>query len=167
LLAADQELAKLAMTLPAGAIGEAEIIAAVADSARFDVFQLSDALVGGDAVRALRVLAALRAEGVQPTLVCWAVSREIALLARLQYAAAHGENVDNALARLGVWRRRQPVLKQALRRFAGHPFAPLLAQAAEVDATIKGVVRGQPWEALTALVLTVLTLGRPAIRARH
>jgi DNA polymerase-3 subunit delta len=167
LLAADQELAKLAMTMPGAAIGEAEILEAVTDSARFDVFQLSDALIAGDAARSLRVLAGLRAEGVQPTLVCWAVSREIALLGRLQYAAQHGENIDNALARLGVWRRRQPALKQALRRLTGRSVAPLLAQAADVDATIKGIVRGQPWVALTGLVIAVTSRPGAASPVRH
>lgn len=167
LLAADQELTKLALTMPGVPIGEAEILEAVTDSARFDVFRLSDALLAGDAVRSLRVLAGLRAEGVQPTLVCWAVSREIALLARLQYAAAQGENLDSAMARLGVWRRRQPALKQALRRFVGRSFAPLLAQAADVDGTIKGIVRGQPWEALTGLVIAVLAHDGAASPMRH
>lgn len=156
LLAAEQELTKLALTEPGCAIGETEILEAAAHSARFDVFKLGDALLDGDAGRALRVLAGLRDEGVQPTLVAWEVSRGISLLARLQFAIAHGENLDGALARLGVWRRRQPAVKQALRRYAGRPLAPLLARAATVDATLKGVIHGQPWEALTGLVLALV-----------
>jgi DNA polymerase-3 subunit delta len=155
------------MTMPDGVIGGAEILEAVTDSARFDVFRLTDALIAGDSVRALRVLAGLRTEGVQPTLINWAVSREIALLARLQFAVAHGEHIDNALARLGVWRRRQPALKQALRRFSERSVKPLLARAADVDSTIKGIVRGQPWEALTALAIAVLTHAGAASPTRH
>jgi DNA polymerase III subunit delta len=155
LLAGDQELQKLAMTAAERTVDEAEILEAAANTARFDVFKLTDAIEEGDAGRALRVLAGLRAEGVQPTLICWALTREISLLARLQFAAAHGERIDNALARLGVWRRRQPILKRALQRFASRPMAGLLGRAAEVDATIKGVVRGDPWVALTGLVIAV------------
>ena len=153
LLAADQEIRKLALTLPGNAIGEAEILAAVASSARFDVFRLSDAVLAGDSARALRVLAGLRAEGVEPTLVSWALSREITLLNRIGYAQAHGENVDNALARLGVWRRRQPAVKEAVRRYGAPRMRQFLRQAAEVDKVIKGAAPGRPWEALTALVL--------------
>ena len=156
LLAADQEIKKLALTLPGRAVGEAEILAAVTSSARFDVFRLTDAVLEGDAARALRVLGGLRAEGVEPTLVSWALSREITLLARLGYAQAHGENVDNALARLGVWRRRQPAVKQALRRYGAARTTQYLRQAAEVDSVIKGVALGRPWEALTALVLAMV-----------
>jgi DNA polymerase-3 subunit delta len=155
LLAADQEIRKLALTLPGRAVGEAEVLAAVASSARFDVFRLSDAVLAGDAARALRVLAGLRAEGVEPTLVSWALTRELTLLARVSYAQAHGENVDNALARLGVWRRRQPAVKQAVRRYGAARTAQFLRQAAEVDSVIKGAALGRPWEALTALVLAL------------
>jgi DNA polymerase-3 subunit delta len=155
LLAADQEINKLALTLPGRAVGEAEILAAVTSSARFDVFRLSDAVLAGDAVRALRVLSGLRAEGAEPTLVSWALSRELTLLAQVSYAQAHGENVDNALARLRVWRRRQPVVKQAVRRYGAPRIAQFLRQAADVDNVIKGAAPGQPWEALTALVLAL------------
>ena len=70
-------------------------------TARFDVFRLTDAVLAGDAERAIKVLWGLKGEGVAPVLVSWALSREIVLLARLQYAAAHGENLDAALQRLG------------------------------------------------------------------
>ena len=164
LLAADQEIRKLALTLPGRPVGEAEILEAVTSSARFDVFRLTDAVLEGDAARALRVLGGLRAEGVEPTLVSWALSREITLLARLAYAQAHGENVDNALARLGVWRRRQPAIKQALRRYGVPRTTQYLRQAAEVDSVIKGAALGRPWEALTALVLAMFPRGVAATR---
>lgn len=156
LLAAEQEIVKLSLTEPNAKVGEREVLDAVASSARFDVFLLTDAILAGDAVRAMRVLAGLRAEGVPPTLVLWAIVRELTLLARLQFAAARGEGVDNALARLGVWRRRQPIVKQASRRMAARPMAPLLARAAEVDAVIKGASHGEPWAELTALVMAAL-----------
>jgi DNA polymerase-3 subunit delta len=162
LLAADQEIRKLTLTLPGRAVGEVEILAAVANSARFDVFRLSDAVLAGDASRALRVLAGLRAEGVEPTLVSWALSRELTLLARVSYAQAHGENVDNALARLGVWRQRQPAVKLAVRRYGAARVTQFLRQASEVDKVIKGAAIGRPWEALTALVLALFPRVPPA-----
>jgi DNA polymerase-3 subunit delta len=164
LLAADQEIRKLALTLPGRAVGAAEILAAVSSSARFDVFRLSDAVIAGDPARALRVLAGLRAEGVEPTLVAWALNREITLLARVSYAQAHGENVDNALARLGVWRQRQAAVKQAVRRYGAPRMTQLMRQAAEVDNVIKGAALGRPWEALTGLVLALFPRAAPAAR---
>src|SRR5690606_38219865 len=97
LLAADQELAKLALTGVRGEIDEARVLEAVADSARFDVFRLTDAVLTGDGVRAFRVLDGLRAEGVAPVLVCWALAREIGLLVTLKFAVMSGDSLASAM----------------------------------------------------------------------
>ena len=69
LLAAQQELEKLKLTAPDGKVDLAAVQASLGDSARFDVFQLGEAALAGDVTRALRILAGLRSEGVEPTLV--------------------------------------------------------------------------------------------------
>lgn len=152
LLAADQELVKLSLTAR-GRIDEAAVLESVANSARFDVFRLTDAVVAGEVARALRVLDGLRAEGVQPVLVSWALSREIALLGKLSFAVARGESVDRACAQNGVWRNRQPGIKRALQRLRGRRLRRLLERAAEVDRTVKGPQHNQAWDALTGLVM--------------
>ena len=117
LLAADQEIKRLALTAAGRTIDEADVLESVANNSRFDVFGLTDAVLAGDAARAFKILFGLRAEGVAAVLVSWALAREISLLARLEHAVRHGAAVDSALARAGVWRRRQPLVKQALRRW--------------------------------------------------
>ena len=159
LLAADQEIKRLALLAAGSEVDEAQVLESVADNARFDVFRLTDAVLAGDAERAFRVLGGLRAEGVAPVLVSWALAREVALLARLQFAVAHGENLESAMLKLGVWRRRQPLVKKAVMRFRGRDFKPLVVQAAQVDGMLKGVEPAAPWEALTGLLLAWL---RPA-----
>jgi DNA polymerase-3 subunit delta len=159
LLAASQELQKLFMARGAGRIDEDAILEAVAVSARFDVFRLSDAVLAGDAGRALAVLRSLRAEGVEPTLVCWALSREIVLLGRLKFALGSGESLDRALGRHGVWRRRQPVVRRALKTLGAVELRALLALAAEADTIIKGRLTARPWDALTRLVMAMLRPG--------
>ncbi|MFI4894732.1 MAG: DNA polymerase III subunit delta [Steroidobacterales bacterium] len=78
LLAAQQEIAKLALLLPRGAAVSAEDVAASsADSARFDVFQLGEAVRNAAAARSLRILAGLQAEGAEPVLVLWGLLREM------------------------------------------------------------------------------------------
>jgi DNA polymerase-3 subunit delta len=156
LLAADQELVKLSLTAR-GRIDEAAVLESVANSARFDVFRLTDAVVAGEVARALRVLEGLRAEGVQPVLVSWALSREIALLGKLAFALARGESVDRACAQNGVWRNRQPGVKRALQRLRGRRLRRLLERAAEVDRTVKGPQHAQAWDALTGLVIEAVT----------
>ncbi len=159
LLAADQEIKRLRLLAGGSEVDEAQVLASVADNARFDVFRLSDAVLAGDGERAFRVLAGLQAEGVAAPLVSWALSREILLLARISAAIAHGENVDDVLQNLRVWRRRQPLVKQGVARFRRHDFKALIAHAAQVDGMVKGAEGARPWEALTGLLLALL---RPA-----
>ena len=159
LLAASQEIRKLALMCPGGRVGCDEVAAAVADSARFDVFGLVDAALEGDARRALRVLYGLRAEGVEPTLVLWALAREVRGLTALASRVEGGEQADAALRAQGVRDRRRPLLRRALRRRAGE-WRRLLGECARADRVLKGAAAGKPWDELIQLVLDMA--GAPA-----
>lgn len=161
LLAADQELMKLALLVDGGTVDEAQVLESVADSARFDVFRLTDAVLAGDAPRAVRVLAGLRSEGVEPVLVSWALGRELGLLTALKFAATSGQRLDAVFARHRVWPKRRTLLEGALRRYDGRRLAALLAQAVELDAVVKGAPGLTPWDAITRLVLAMLDTQRP------
>ncbi len=91
LLAAAQEIEKLKLMAEGGQITVETVQAAVADSARFDVFGLTDAVLKGEPAHALRMLEGLRGEGVEPPVILWALARELRLLANisLQYSRAH------------------------------------------------------------------------------
>jgi len=156
LLAADQELKKLAMASDDPRIDEARILAAVENSARYDVFRLVDAMLAGDARRAFAVLAGLEAEGVEPVLVCWALSRELTLLSRLHSTLARGEKPSSVFAKFGVWPRRQALVRAALDRYPSRRVARLLRSAVGVERIIKGMQFGNPWQALTSLLLEAL-----------
>lgn len=154
LLAAAQELEKLSLVRGAGRIDEAVVTEAVGESARFDVFRLTDAMLAGDARRALHVLAALRAEGTELVLISWALARDLALLARLKFAGRDSAALDAALQRQGVWPRRRPLIKRALSRVSSVQLGELLAQAAELDRVAKGAAASaRPWDLLTRMVL--------------
>jgi DNA polymerase-3 subunit delta len=155
LLAAVQELEKIALAGGAGRVAEQTVLEAVAANARFDVFRLSDALLGGEPARAVAVLEGLRAEGVEPALVLWAVVREIRLLDRLQFVLRCGQPLDKALMAVGVWQRRQPLVRAALRRFDTRQTARLLCEALQADRSVKGTTGERPWDALERLVLSV------------
>jgi DNA polymerase-3 subunit delta len=145
LLAAHQEIEKLALTREAGTVDEDDVAVSVANSARYDVFQLGEAALSGDAARALRILEGLRGEGVEAPIVLWLLAREIRALAAARRdgpARAFGPQAE----------RRARALQAAVQRMAGRRLGPLVAQAAYVDRCIKGLGRGDPWDELTTLV---------------
>ncbi len=97
LLAAHQELEKLTLLATAGRITADTILSSVTDSARFDVFQLGEAVLAGDAVRAQRMVAGLRAEGTEPTLVLWALTKAVRdLWSGMMNAGAAGRRPGSA-----------------------------------------------------------------------
>ena len=156
LLAADQEIKRLALTSAGREVDDAEVLEFVANSSRFDVFSLADAVLAGETGRAFKILSGLRAEGVHPVQISWVLNRDISLLARLDYAVRHGDSLDGVLLRSGVWRRRQPLVRQALAKFKAPRLRALLTEAARVDAALKGVFPAEPWTTLTDLLISLL-----------
>ena len=142
LLAAHQELSQLALLADGGKLTPETVLASVADSARFDVFRLSEAALAGDAARALRVLGGLRAEGTEPTLVLWALNRAV----REVWSAREAGTVP-------AWQRHGAALGKALRRASGLSFAALAQRAARTDRVIKGRLTGDAWDELMLLAL--------------
>jgi DNA polymerase III subunit delta len=152
LLAAHQEIEKLALLLPPGPLTAETILDAVADSARFDVLQLGEAAMRGQTARALRILEGLRGEGVEIVLALWGVNKDLQWLARAQYLMSKGQSADSAMNAIFVWRPRQTAMRQALGRLQPGVVRRLLLDAERVDRAIKGVLRTDPWAELEALV---------------
>ncbi len=155
LLAAAQEIEKLKLLAEAGQITAETVQAAVADSARFDVFGLIDATLNGEAAHALRMLEGLRGEGVETPVILWALARELRLLANLAYQYAQGIPLERAFsqARPPVWDKRRPLLSKALQRHGAARWNQLLLDAQQIDAQIKGQAAGDPWRSLASLCL--------------
>lgn len=152
LLAAHQEIEKLALLLPPGPITAETVVEAVADSARFDVLQLGEAAMRGQTARALRILEGLRGEAVEPTLVLWAVNKDLQWIARARSLMRRGQSAESAMNTLYVWRPRQSAMAQALGRMNPHTLRNLILDAERVDRAIKGVVKANPWLELERLV---------------
>jgi DNA polymerase-3 subunit delta len=146
LLAANQELQKLSLLTQGEPISAALVRRSVGDSARYDVFQLAEAAAAGDAARAFRVLLGLKGEGVEPTLILWAVVREL----RGLWQARERDRLRSG-ARAGGWNQAAAPSPRALSRLAKMPLDRLLMQAGYTDRVVKGLAAGDPWSALTGL----------------
>ena len=153
LLAAGQEIEKLRLLLGEGEVSAADVSSAVANSSRYDVFKLVDAALSGDAKRAMKVLAGLRAEGVEPVIVVWALTREIRSLVSVSDAIAEGLDLAGGMQKAGVWRSRQPFVRSCIARHQKGDFHRLLKATGQADQAAKGQFRADPWQLVTAIVL--------------
>lgn len=144
LLAAQQELEKLRLLASGKTIDLAAAQAGIGDSARYDVFQLGEAALGADVPRALRILAGLRSEGVEPTLALWSLSREI-------HNAWGTTQNDGYNAR--SWQKPSAALENARRRAGKLPYARLAVRTARADRMIKGQQRGDAWDEMALMIV--------------
>ncbi|HZI84143.1 MAG TPA: DNA polymerase III subunit delta [Casimicrobiaceae bacterium] len=165
LLAAKQEIDKLGLLLPEGALEHEQVLRAVADVARFDVFQLSEAWLVGDASRALRILAALEAAGEGVPLILWQLGEDLHALALVLAAAATGTPIPVAVRNARVWGKRQSAMERAAGRVDPATLRALLMRLARLDALAKGIGQGSVWEELADAALALC--GRSLDVAEH
>ena len=146
LLAAAQEIDKLALLVSDRHVTLALVRDAVGENARYDVFALSGAAAAGQAARALQVLEGLKGEGIEPTLILWALTREL----RGLWQARERDRLRSN-ERGSAWNLASPPGPAALSRMRKLPLAKLMSEAGNLDRIIKGQQRGDAWTGLRAL----------------
>lgn len=153
LLAAAQEIDKLAVLIGDKELTPAIVARAVADSSRFNVFALTDASLGGSSGKALNILNHLRAEGDDPLKILHFLTREIRTLLRMQEKIDQGQNINGVMQSERVWQNRTTVVGNALRTHSMTSLERLLIRARNVDQSVKGLLGFKPWDELTNIVL--------------
>ncbi|HTQ77108.1 MAG TPA: DNA polymerase III subunit delta [Burkholderiales bacterium] len=153
LLAAHQEIAKLALLAPEGELAPEAVERAVASVARFDFETLAASLYAGDAARYARALAGLRGEGESAAGLAWRLGDELAALARIKRRHARGASLEKLFAENRIWRGAQARCEAALARLDAERLDAAVLAVARAERAAKGVGRGEAWDALLALGL--------------
>lgn len=170
LLAAHQEICKLALLYPARELTREQVEASVLNVARYEVFALPLAMLDGDAGRVVRIMEGLRVEGEPLPLLLWAVTEELRTLLRLRAALDRGVPFAQAARDVWVRREKESATQAALRRVDAGTLARLLARCADVDRAFKGLRTPQAdsdaWLELTDIALAVAA-PRAATTARR
>jgi len=155
LLAAAQEVDKLALLSDGETLDLERMQALVADAARFDVFRVLDAAMNGQGAQVSRMLAGLRAEGEAVPALLGMVVMELQRTAALARVSARGGNIASEFKAQRIWDSKQPMYRRALQRHDARRWELLLAQAGRVDRMAKGREAGDAWVALERLLLAV------------
>lgn len=157
LLAAQQEIDKLALLLPPGAVTLADVEHAVVDVSRLEADALQDALYAGDAARFAQVAKDLQDSGEAVPAILWQVASAVQLLLRLKLAQSNGESLTALMRTLwGRDKQRAPQIERALKRLSAAQIETALAELARVDRQAKGLERvGDPWDSLLRAAMTL------------
>jgi len=162
LLAAHQEIQKLALLYPAGELSFEQIESAVLNVARFDVFKLSEAVLAGQHERVQRMLDGLQAEGEAEVLVHYTLAEDIRALKRVKDAMGQGKPLPMALREQRVWGNKERLFERVLPRLSDAALAQLLQAAHQVDGIVKGLKQpdwpADGWQALARLAMQLCSL---------
>ncbi len=161
LLAAHQEIQKLALLYPAGEISHDAIREAVLNVSRFDAFQLGDAVLAGDSTRVTAILQGLQDEGENAVAVMNPLMWVLRPLLRIKQAEARNENIMSAMTNARIYGDRQALVKRALSRLSLRQLEAALQKLCDIDKTAKGMMQGDAW-----LELSRLCFGLAKVRGR-
>ena len=187
LLAAQQEIDKLALLLPPGTYDStrasarsgsesfrtvtlADVEHAVVDVSRLEADALQDALYAGDGARFAQIVTDLKDAGEAVPAILWQVSSAVRLLLRLKSALAQGDALSGVMRTLwGRDKQRAPQIERAVKRLSLVQVETALADLALIDRQAKGLERvGDPWDTLlrVGLALAVSGAGQNGNRTR-
>ena len=165
LLAAHQEISKLALLYPPGELTAEQVESAVLNVARYDVRQLCEAVLAGQVGRAWRILDGLKAEGESPVAVLWPLADDLRALQRVRAALDLGQPMPMALNAARVWGPRQRSIERAAALLSQRALTRLVGAASLCDGITKGLRQpdwpDDPWEALRRLILMTLHFTAP------
>lgn len=172
LLAAHQEIQKLALLYPAGELSAVQIESAVLNVARYDVFKLSEAVLSGHLPRVQRVLDGLQAEGESEVMALYTLAEDIRALKRVRDAMDAGKPLPMALREQRIWGPKERLFERALPNLHAPVLAQLLHAAHLTDGIVKGIKApgwpAQGWQALHRLASDLAhacRTGQVALRA--
>lgn len=132
------------------------VMKALHDESRFNIFDFVEALFIGDKKRSLHILDSLQADGTDPVLVLWALTREIRLLSTMARELKSGTSYEALYQKHRVFARRQATIRRFLSSASEEFCHQLITQAASIDRTIKGAASGNPWQSLQLFCLRLV-----------
>ena len=152
LIAAHQEIQKLGLLHPAGVLTEEQIRSAILKVARYNVFELTEAMLAGDLSRLNRMLDGLRGEGEALVLILWSVTEELRILSKLKAASDAGESVQQLMRANRIWGNKERLYPMALKRVQPLKLRRAMQVAAGLDRQAKGLhavdLPADPWDGL-------------------
>ncbi|BCN94020.1 DNA polymerase III subunit delta [Thiomicrorhabdus immobilis] len=139
LLAADQEITKLSLSLPAGSVITAQdILEHVVDQAHYQLFALATAMLNGNTAYSVQMLARLQQEGIEAPVILWLLSKELRQLIELSQLTQQ-ISLNQAFQKCRIWQSRQGEYSSAMQRQGLQQWQALLKQALQIDMMIKGI----------------------------
>jgi DNA polymerase-3 subunit delta len=151
LIAANQEIEKLALLFPKGELSDSDIQKSVFNVARYDVFSLSEALLAGDVARVCRMIEGLKAEGEAIVLVIWALTEDLRVMTSIKESIQSGGNLHSLMREKRIWGAREKLMPTAIAALSLPFLKNALSRMHDIDKAAKGLSRSDVWDAALQL----------------
>lgn len=148
-----QELKKLQLISGGDTVAVEDVVASVADCARYSVYEAVDSALAGEARRAIRIVRSLREEGVEGTFLLWALARELRTLTAIATDLKSGVPIEQALREHRVWHKRVATVRAALGRHDAEAWLGLMSMTRDIDLQLKSGGEKLAWDGLERLTL--------------
>ncbi|ATC94092.1 DNA polymerase III subunit delta [Pseudoalteromonas tunicata] len=168
LLATYQELEKLSLIYGAKLIGKHELAPVLLNQAKFDIFDLTDALLIGKSDKIVAILARLQKDNSELNSLAWAIAREAQQLLAMQQKRQQGEPYSTIFKQFNVWKNKQTITEQALSRLSLSHLEVIISQLAQWDRHLKQGTLVAPFQSLAHIALQfcfTLNLELPIFRS--
>lgn len=164
LLAAKQEIEKLAILYAQQKVGPQQVLASVTDSSRYTIIELIDAALGSETSRAIKVLNGLRAAGDSPVLICWHLGSEVRKINMVLNKIDQGDSPSQAMFKSGVWKNKQALVGNIIRQRKRIFWLRASADCSYLDLLSKGMAKGDLWIEIASFVTRLSGSRWPLLR---
>ncbi|ASM53435.1 DNA polymerase III subunit delta [Pseudoalteromonas nigrifaciens] len=153
LLACFQELEKLSLLHANALITQQLVMQGLLNQAKFDIFDLSDALLNGQAKQAIKVLNKLASDNTEVVSILWAITKELNTLIDVQIGLLNGEPIANLFKQKAIWKNQQAPVQSAINRLSIHTLEQISSELAIFDASYKQGNLIAPYQALAHICI--------------
>lgn len=151
MLAAEQEVEKLAILHEGQQLTTEMLKAALVDQSRFTIFQLLDLMLGGQTQQAIKTLYRLESEGLDANAILWHLTKEWERIANVYNLQQQGERIP--WPQLGIWGARQNLYTQTCQRLDETMLQTLAERLAQLDLALKSSAHDKPFLLLANIII--------------
>ena len=153
LLACFQELEKLSLLHGNALITQQLVMQGLLNQAKFDIFDLSDALLNGHAKQAIKVLNKLASDNTEVVSILWAINKELTSLLTIQQGLLNGEPIAQLFKKNGIWKNQQGPVQNAINRLNINTLEQISSELALFDSSYKQGNLITPYQALAHICI--------------
>ncbi|GMM83488.1 DNA polymerase III subunit delta [Pseudoalteromonas sp. MTN2-4] len=154
LLATHQELEKLALLYPSQTVNDEQILAGLLNQSKFDIFDLTNATLAGQAKKITKVMVKLAEDNTEPNTLVWALNKQQQTLVSIKQGLQQGKNITALYKQHNIWKNQQPLTQQALDRLPLHQLEQIGLLLAQIDSGYKRGELTAPYQALLHCALS-------------